>query len=138
MEKKCCLSALLALTEGQKDRYAGQTLIELQRALQEHKDLFKNSSALLYTPNIDRIKSCTLRFFDCFLMEMQVFLHDESRDFKMINTIIKGFSEEICSKRYPCELEQLTNAMEFFRRMEHYLQILRNLCQKKHNITCEL
>ncbi|XP_067296929.1 interleukin-15 isoform X3 [Pseudorasbora parva] len=68
-----CLSALLPMAEG----HAMQVLRDLQNALNETEDLFSKSDARLYTPNIDHINVCTNTFFDCFLMEMNVLLHEE-------------------------------------------------------------
>ncbi|XP_043093036.1 interleukin-15 isoform X2 [Puntigrus tetrazona] len=68
-----CLSALLPVAEG----HAMQALLDIQGALNHTKLLFQRSNASLYTPNTEDINICTYKFFDCFLMEMNVLLHDE-------------------------------------------------------------
>ncbi|RXN09072.1 zinc finger protein 330 [Labeo rohita] len=71
-----CLSALLPVAESHRV----QGLRDLQKALEDEqiKLLFERSDASLYTPKTDDIENCTYKFFDCFLMEMNVILHEEN------------------------------------------------------------
>uniref|UniRef100_A0A671QPM7 Interleukin n=1 Tax=Sinocyclocheilus anshuiensis TaxID=1608454 RepID=A0A671QPM7_9TELE len=123
-----CLSALLPVAEG----HAMQALKDLQNALRdkETKLLFQRSNASLYTPNTDDIENCTFKFFDCFLMEMNVLLHEE-------DPFVFGLLPQKCSERYPCELLELTNPREFFDRMTNFLEKQYALCSQPSTITCD-
>ncbi|XP_016415667.1 interleukin-15-like [Sinocyclocheilus rhinocerous] len=133
-----CLSALLPVAES----HAMQALKDLQNALRdkETKLLFQRSNASLYTPNTDDIENCTFKFFDCFLMEMNVLLHEEdpaNRYKWLINTTLEEYNKNKCSERYPCELLDLTNPREFFDRMTNFLEKQYALCSQPSTITCD-
>lgn len=119
--------------------HATQVLRELQDALKVTKHLFNNSDALLYTPNIEDINDCTYKLFDCFLMEMNVILHEEEQENDnqlMIETTLEAYSKNNCKKTYYCE-QELTNPMVFYERMTTFLQKLTSVCQGKRNATCD-
>uniref|UniRef100_A0A8C2JJL6 Interleukin n=1 Tax=Cyprinus carpio TaxID=7962 RepID=A0A8C2JJL6_CYPCA len=133
-----CLSALLPVAEGNEM----QALKDLQNALQdkETKLLFQRSNVRLYTPNTEDIKNCTFKFFDCFLMEMNVLLHDEdptNENQLLIKTTLEEYNKNKCSERYPCELQELTNSREFFDRMTNFLEKQQVLCRQPSTITCD-
>ncbi|XP_073690587.1 uncharacterized protein [Garra rufa] len=135
-----CLSALLPVAEGHET----QALRDLQNALQDNetKLLFERSDAFLYTPNTDDIERCTYKFFDCFLMEMNVLLHDEdpkneNRHRLMIQKTLEDYDKNKCSERYPCELQELTDSRKFLERMTEFLEKLQTLCSKTLTITCD-
>ncbi|XP_067296931.1 interleukin-15 isoform X5 [Pseudorasbora parva] len=124
-----CLSALLPMAEG----HAMQVLRDLQNALNETEDLFSKSDARLYTPNIDHINVCTNTFFDCFLMEMNVLLHEEDpTNPKMVEiqrTLDHYTSMNIMDgTEYYCEQEELADPKVFFKRMNTLLQKQISLC----------
>lgn len=136
-----CLSALLPLTEGQAG-HPEQGLEDLLTILENHKKLFTSSTAHLYTPKIDDIHNCTFRFFDCFLLEMKVVLYEEgsgedSPGVVMVERTLQHYSQNNCSARHPCELQELTNSTLFFVRMRNFLQKLIDNCGKESNATCD-
>ncbi|XDV15723.1 hypothetical protein PO909_015741 [Leuciscus waleckii] len=130
-----CLCALLPMAEG----HAIQALRDLQKALEETEHLFNKSDARLYTPNTDNINDCTYKLIDCFLMEMNVLLHEEdptNNNQLMIETTLNKYSGTECKKTYYCE-QELTNPMVFFERMKTFLQKLSSVCQGRRNVTCD-
>ncbi|XP_026118611.1 uncharacterized protein LOC113097579 isoform X1 [Carassius auratus] len=131
-----CLSALLPVAEG----HAPQALRDLQDALNKTRNLFQDSNTSLYTPNTDGIEKCTFKFFDCFLMEMNVLLNDEdpTNDKRpMIEKTLEVYNKNKCSERYPCELEELAPSSNFYEKMEAFIQKQQSLCQDKSTITCD-
>ncbi|KAK7161219.1 hypothetical protein R3I94_004032 [Phoxinus phoxinus] len=129
-----CLSALLPMAEGI------QALRDLQRALEKTEQLFNKSEALLYTPNTEDINDCTYKFIDCFVMEMNVLLHEEDPENyyqPLIETTLNEYSKPECKKTYYCE-QELTKPMVFFERMTTFLQKLSSMCHKENkNVTCD-
>ncbi|XP_052462907.1 interleukin-15 [Carassius gibelio] len=128
-----CLSVLLPLAGGNEM----QAMTDLQIVLKETKPLFQRSNTSLYTPYIEDINNCTFKFFDCFLMEMNVLLHDEDPTNEytfQIKTTLEEYNKNKCSERYPCELQELTNTREFFNRMTTFLQKQQNLCRETSTI----
>lgn len=132
-----CLSALLPMAEG----YKTQELRDLQKALEETEHLFNKSDARLYTPNIDHIDACTFKFFDCFLMEMNVLLNEEDPTHyrqMMIERTLQDYNDTMCRRtEYYCERQELASSMVFFERMKTFLQIQLSLCPNPKNVTCD-
>ncbi|KTF84267.1 hypothetical protein cypCar_00043074, partial [Cyprinus carpio] len=133
-----CLSALLPVAEG----HAPQALRDIQDALNETKLLFQRSNASLYTPNTDGIENCTFKFFDCFLMEMNVLLHEEdptheNKHRPMIEKTLEVYNKNKCSERYPCELQELAPSKKFLEKMTKFLEKQQSVCSPKSNITCD-
>ncbi|XP_077102048.1 interleukin-15 [Siphateles boraxobius] len=127
-----CLSALLPMADG----HAMQALRELQSALEATEHLFNRSDARLYTPNTEDINDCTYKLFDCFLMEMNVLLHEEDSNLPMIEKTLEVYGGTHCKKTYYCE-QELTNPMVFFERMKTFLQKMSSVCQGKQNVPCD-
>uniref|UniRef100_A0A673GMY0 Interleukin n=1 Tax=Sinocyclocheilus rhinocerous TaxID=307959 RepID=A0A673GMY0_9TELE len=135
-----CLSALLPVAEGHKT----QALQDIQDALQDNetKLLFQRSNASLYTPNTDDIQNCTFKFFDCFLMEMNVLLHDEdptneNQHKPMIEKSLEVYNKNKCSERHPCELQELAPSKKFLEKMTEFLEKQQTLCRQTSTITCD-
>ncbi|XP_051765777.1 interleukin-15 [Ctenopharyngodon idella] len=135
-----CLSALLPMAEG----HAMQALKDLQKALDETEQLFNRSDARLYTPDIGNIKNCTYKFIDCFLMEMNVLLHEDPTKpeyiFKIKGNLeaFKEKSKNCARQQYYCELQKLDNSMNFFKTMKEFLQLQSSLCQgEKIEVVCD-
>ncbi|XP_016145418.1 uncharacterized protein [Sinocyclocheilus grahami] len=135
-----CLSALLPVAEGHKT----QALQDIQDALQDSKTklLFQHSNASLYTPNTDDIQNCTFKFFDCFLMEMNVLLHDEdptneNKHKPVIEKSLEVYNKNKCSERHPCELQELAPSKKFLEKMTEFLEKQQTLCRQTSTITCD-
>ncbi|XP_051559496.1 interleukin-15 [Myxocyprinus asiaticus] len=130
-----CLSALLPMA----DSHAMQTLLELQSALNQTEHLFRRSDARMYTPNIDNMTGCTNKFIDCYLLEMDVLLHEENvNDQYKIGLYLTKYSEYKCFEQYPCELQELTSSTVFFQRMRAFLEKLTAECVIKSYVpTCD-
>lgn len=128
------------MAEGHKT----QALQDLQNALRDNetKLLFQRSNTSLYTPNTDDIEKCTFKFLDCFLMEMNVLLHEEDptneNKYKMlIETTLEVYNIHRCSERYPCELQELAPSNKFLEKMIEFLEKQRALCSQPSTITCD-
>ncbi|XP_051561625.1 interleukin-15-like [Myxocyprinus asiaticus] len=132
-----CLSALLPMA----DSHEMQTLQDLEKTIVETEHLFRSSDARLYTPNIDNIENCTNKFIDCYLLEMNVLLHEENVTFRnkmKIKKTLDQYTKYNCLERYPCEVQELTNSTVFFQRMKTFLTKLKILCKGKlHVYTCD-
>ncbi|KAK2909302.1 hypothetical protein Q8A67_005139 [Cirrhinus molitorella] len=135
-----CLSALLPVAEG----HEWQALRDLQNALRDNetKLLFEHSNALLYTPKIDDITKCTFKYLDCFLMEMNVVMHDEDPQYEnrhrlMIKKTLEEYEKKKCSERYPCEVQELANSRTFWERMIMFLEKQQTLCSPPSPTTCD-
>lgn len=118
-----------------------QALRDLQNALKDNetKLLFQRSKASLYTPNTDDINNCTFKFMDCFLMEMNVLLHEEDNEsYKLlIEATLSEYKKNKCSERYPCELQELASSMTFLEKMTAFLEKQQTLCSPTSTITCD-
>ncbi|XP_050969429.1 interleukin-15 isoform X2 [Labeo rohita] len=132
-----CLSALLPVAESHRV----QGLRDLQKALEDEqiKLLFERSDASLYTPKTDDIENCTYKFFDCFLMEMNVILHEENEKNHrlMIYKTLEVYEKEKCSERHLCELQELTDSRTFWKTMRDFIQKQQFLCRGQSNTTCD-
>ncbi|KAI7810512.1 IL-15-like protein [Triplophysa rosa] len=131
-----CLSALLPVA----DSHEMQALKDLQNALNQTRAVFERSDAHLYAPNIESITKCTNKFFDCYLLEMNVVLHEEDvtgRNMEKVETTLERYKGHNCSAIHPCEAEELTNSVVFYKRMETLLQKLTQLCKDNPNPTCD-
>ncbi|XP_056589868.1 interleukin-15 [Triplophysa dalaica] len=125
-----CLSALMPVADSHKI----QALIDLKNALNQTRAAFERSDASLYAPNIESINKCTNKFFDCYLLEMNVVLHEEKVtgiNMEKVEATFEEYKERNCSSIHPCEAEELTTSVVFYERMKTFLEKLTVLCQDK-------
>ncbi|XP_043093053.1 interleukin-15 isoform X4 [Puntigrus tetrazona] len=102
----------------------------------------ERSNASLYTPNTEDINICTYKFFDCFLMEMNVLLHDEDPTDEnklklMLERTLEEYNQKKCSERHPCELQELAPSNKFWEKMTNFLQKQQTLCRNTSTKTCD-
>ncbi|XP_051983459.1 interleukin-15 isoform X1 [Xyrauchen texanus] len=132
-----CLSALMPMA----DSHATQTLQEIQSALHDTEHLFRRSDAHMYTPYNENMTGCTNKFIDCYLLEMNVLLHEENftdQSLIRIKRYKTKYMEYKCFEKYPCELQELTNSTVFYQRMKAFLQKLTAECVKNSYVpTCD-
>ncbi|XP_065151334.2 interleukin-15 isoform X1 [Paramisgurnus dabryanus] len=128
-----CLSALLPVADSQRV----QELKDLQNALEKTEYLFNRSSAILYTPNPDSINECTYKFLDCYLLEMNVVVHEEGtaeqvneNDFLLLKNVVE-YRKHNHTAPHLCETQELTDSPVFYQRMKTFLQKLTTHCRQK-------
>ncbi|KAG7333741.1 hypothetical protein KOW79_002148 [Hemibagrus wyckioides] len=121
-----CLSVFTTRVDAHKE----QSLKELQLVLNNMTPWINVSSAFLYAPNPD-VNKCTKKMMYCYLLELNVLLHEEEyrgkEDFlQIVYTITKDyyFFGKNCSMCSPCENHPLVNSTTFSAKMEEFLKKL--------------
>ncbi|XP_060782490.1 interleukin-15 [Neoarius graeffei] len=109
------------------DAHGEQSLRELQEVLRNMTPLFNVSKASLYAP-LPNLTGCTKKLMYCYLLELNVILHEEEgdeNDLSVIHSLKKEYSSSnSCSECLACEEHPLVNSTMFSERIQEFVQKL--------------
>ncbi|KAF7710112.1 interleukin-15 [Silurus meridionalis] len=109
------------------DAHSEQSLQELQILLKNMTPLLEVSKASLYAP-MPSVQGCTKKLMLCYLLELNVILHEENGEEKHLSVIydlIKHYnSANHCSMCSKCEAHSLANTTTFSQRMNSFVMML--------------